>query len=230
MTRPIVVSDMDGTLTTAETWRGVHQWIRANYPSPAASRFITVRLPIVFLARSGLINKERFRARWLEDQTKLLRGLPAEQLAAMGEWVVEHLLWPARRIEAVTAVQAAHTAARQTEPTTELVLATGGYQPIAAAFAKKLGATIALGTPFEVIDGVATGKLAAPTQSGEEKAVAVRAAAAGGAVLAAFGDTAADMPLLRLAERPVVVAPDRALERVALAEGWESLPEVVTAR
>ena len=92
MTRPIVVSDMDGTLTTAETWRGVHQWIRANYPSPAASRFITVRLPLVFLARSGLMNKERFRARWLEDQTKLLHGLPADQLAVMVEWVVEHLL------------------------------------------------------------------------------------------------------------------------------------------
>ena len=230
MTRPIVVSDMDGTLTTAETWRGVHQWIRANYPSAAASRFITVRLPLVFLARTGLMNKERFRARWLEDQTKLLRGLPAEQLAVMGEWVVEHLLWPARRIEAITAVQATLATAQAIDPTTELVLATGGYQPIAAAFARRLGATIALGTPFEVVDGIATGKLAAPTQSGEEQAAAVRAAAAGGAILAAFGDTAADIPLLRLAERPVVVAPDRALQRVALAEGWESIPEVVTAR
>ena len=109
MTRPIVVSDMDGTLTTAETWRGVHQWIRGSYPSSAASRFVAVRLPIVVLARSGFVNKERFRARWLEDQTKLLRGLPAERLAAMGEWVVEHLLWPARRVEAVAAVQASMT-------------------------------------------------------------------------------------------------------------------------
>jgi phosphoserine phosphatase len=105
--------------------------------------------------------------------------LRAEQLAAMGEWVVEHLLWPARRVEAVTAVQAAHATARATDPTTELVLATGGYQPIAAAFAKKLGATIALGTPFEVVDGIATGKLAAPTQSGEEKARAALACCRG---------------------------------------------------
>ena len=214
---------MDGTLTTAETWRGVHQWIRANHPSPAASRFIAIRLPIVFLARSGLMNKERFRARWLEDQTKLLRGLPTEQLIAMGEWVVGQLLWPARRVDAVTAVQAAHAAALAVDPATELVLATGGYQPIAAAFAKRLGATIALGTPFEVIDGVATGKLAAPTQSGEEKAVAVRAAAAGGAVLAAFGDTAADIPLLKLADRAVAVAPDSALALEAARAGWERL-------
>ena len=223
MTRPIVVSDMDGTLTTAETWRGVHQWIRANYPSPAASRFIAVRLPLVFLARSGIINKERFRARWLEDQTKLLRGITQEQLAVMGEWVVEHLLWPARRVKAVSAVQAAHATARATDPTTELVLATGGYQPIAAAFAKRLGATIALGTPFEVIDGVATGKLAAPTQSGEEKARAAQACAAGGRILAAFGDTAADIPLLKLAERAVAVAPDSALALEAARVGWERL-------
>jgi len=223
MTRPIVVSDMDGTLTTAETWRGVHQWIRANYPSAAASRFIAVRLPLVFLARSGIINKERFRARWLEDQTELLRGITQEQLAVMGEWVVEHLLWPARRVEAVSAVQAAHATARATDPTTELVLATGGYQPIAAAFAKRLGATIALGTPFEVTDGVATGKLAAPTQSGEEKARAAQACAAGGRILAAFGDTAADIPLLKLAERAVAVAPDSALALEAARAGWERL-------
>jgi phosphoserine phosphatase len=223
MTRPIVVSDMDGTLTTAETWRGVHQWIRANYPSPAASRFITVRLPLVLFARSGLLNKERFRARWLEDQTALLRDLPAGQLAAMGEWVVEHLLWPARRVEAVAAVQAALATARAADPTTELVLATGGYQPVAKAFAKKLGATIALGTPFEVLDGVATGKLAAPTQSGEEKARAVQASAAGGRILAAFGDTAADIPLLKLAERAIVVAPDSALALQAARKGWERL-------
>ena len=214
---------MDGTLTTAETWRGVHQWIRANYPSAAASRFIAVRLPLVFLARSGIINKERFRARWLTDQTKLLRGLPAEQLAVMGEWVVEHLLWPAQRVEAVSAVQATLATARATDPSTELVLATGGYQPIAAAFAKRLGATIALGTPFEVIDGVATGKLAAPTQSGEEKARAAQVCAAGGRILAAFGDTAADIPLLKLAERAVAVAPDSALALEAARAGWERL-------
>ena len=214
---------MDGTLTTAETWRGVHQWILANATSAAARRFITVRLPIVFLARSGLMNKERFRARWLEDQTTLLRGVTQEQLSAMGEWVVEHHLWPARRVEAITAVQSALAAAQRNDATTELVLATGGYQPIAAAFAKRLGATIALGTPFEVANGIATGKLAAPTQSGEEKARAALACADGGRILAAFGDTAADIPLLKLAERAVAVAPDSALALEAARMGWERL-------
>ena len=223
MTRPIVVSDMDGTLTTAETWRGVHQWILAHAPSAAARRFITVRLPIVFLARSGLLNKERFRARWLEDQTKLLRGVSREQLEAMGEWVVDHHLWPARRVAAVAAVQAALATARAIDPRAELVLATGGYQPIADACAKRLGANIALGTPFDMHEGRATGRLAAVTQSGEEKARAVRSCAAGGRILAAFGDTSADIPLLQLAERAVAVAPDPALAAEAARVGWERL-------
>jgi phosphoserine phosphatase len=175
------------------------------------------------------MNKERFRARWLEDQTKLLRGVPSEQLTAMGEWVVENHLWPARRVAAVTAVQAALATARVIDPSAELVLATGGYQPIAVAFAKRLGASIALGTPFEVIDGIATGKLAAPTQSGEEKARAATACAAGGRILAAFGDTAADIPLLKLAERAVAVAPDHPLRGVARSAGWETLADTVTA-
>jgi len=223
MNRPIVVSDMDGTLTTAETWRGVHEWILTHHPSSAARRFILVRLPLVFLVKSGIMNKERFRARWLADQTKLLRGLTTAQLVEMGEWVVAQHLWPARRQVGVDAVRAAFNVAQQQDQHAELILATGGYQSVGAAFARRLGATTALGTPFEVKDGRATGRLAAPTQSGEQKAAAVRAHAAGGAILAAFGDTAADIPLLSLAERAVAVAPDRALRAAAARAGWECI-------
>ena len=82
---PVVVSDMDGTLTTAETWRGVLDWIRGNRPSGAARRFVTLRLPIVMVARLGVVNKERFRARWLSDMARLLAGASTHELAAMGE-------------------------------------------------------------------------------------------------------------------------------------------------
>ena len=97
MTAPVVVSDMDGTLATVDTWRGVQAWIREHHPSPAARRFVTVRLPRVVLAKAGLLDKEAFRARWLADQARLLADCPAGRLDEMAEWVVEHHLWPARR-------------------------------------------------------------------------------------------------------------------------------------
>jgi len=221
MSNPVIVSDMDGTLTTAETWRGVLAWILQHRPSPAARRFVSLRLPLVAAAKISLISKERFRARWLSDQARLLRDARDSELAAMGEWVVEHHLWPARRTAGIDAVAAAFAAAQRSNPGTQLILATGGYQQVGDAFARRIGAVTALGTPLQFEGGVATGQLAAPTQSGEQKAAAVLARAAGGPILAAFGDTAADVPLLALAQRAVAVAPDSHLRREALRRGWE---------
>ncbi|MGI9096752.1 MAG: haloacid dehalogenase-like hydrolase, partial [Candidatus Limnocylindrus sp.] len=172
---PIVVSDMDGTLTTAETWRGVLDWVRRYRPSLAARRFVALRLPLVIVARLGIMSKERFRARWLSDLARLLAGTSTAELAAMGEWVVEHHLWPARRIAAIEAVAAATANARTLHAAARLVLATGGYQSVGDAFARRIGADLALGTPLELREDLATGRLAAPTQSGEQKAAAVRA-------------------------------------------------------
>jgi phosphoserine phosphatase len=218
---PIIVSDMDGTLTTAETWRGVLDWVRRYRPSAAARRFVALRLPIVIVARLGIMSKERFRARWLSDMARLLADASASELAAMGEWVVEHHLWPARRLAAIEAVAAATANARKAHAAARLVLATGGYQSVGDAFARRIGADLALGTPLELRDDRATGRLAAPTQSGEQKAAAVRAVAAGRGVLVAFGDTAADLPMLRMAERAVAVAPDAPLRAAAQRAGWE---------
>lgn len=214
---------MDGTLAAVETWRGVLAWIRDQHPSPAARRFVTVRLPRVALMKLGLADVEAFRARWLEDQAQLLRDLPAARLVEMGDWVTESYLWPARRQAAVDAVAAAVAAAHHTGGSVRLVLATGAYQPVGDAFGRRIGADVVLGTPFVLRDDRATGTLGAPVQSGEAKAAAVRALAGEGEVLAAFGDSVADIPLLRLAARAVAVAPDAALRREAVSRGWEIL-------
>lgn len=124
---------------------------------------------------------------------------------------------------AIDAVMAAAAAARATYPGTRLLLATGAYRQLGEAFGRRIGASVALGTPLEVRDGVATGALAGPTQNSEAKAAAVVQEAAGGEVLAAFGDSYADIPLLRLAVRAVGVAPDAGLRREALLRGWEIL-------
>jgi phosphoserine phosphatase len=214
---------MDGTLATVDTWRGVLAWIREQHPSPAARRFVTVRLPRVALMKAGLANVEAFRARWLEDQAQLLRDLPAARLLEMGDWVTDSYLWPARRQAAVDAVAAAVAGARAATPGARLILATGAYQPVGDAFGRRIGADVVLGTPLVLRDNRATGKLGTQVQSGEAKAAAVRSVASGGEVIAAFGDSVADIPLLRLALRGVAVAPDAAMRREAVSRGWEIL-------
>ena len=212
---------MDGTLSTAETWRGVHAWILAHHPSSAARRFVLTQLPIIALAKTGLFDREVFRARWLRNHARLLRGVAAIDLAGMGEWVVDQHLWPSRRQAAIDALTEAARKARGQEPGVRVILASGAYQPIVDAFAARVGADLAFGTPLEIRDEVATGGLAAQVQAGGQKAAAVEAHAAGGPVLMAFGDTAADIPLLELAQHAVAVAPDNVLRRVAIGRGWE---------
>ncbi len=221
MTTSIVVSDLDGTLTTAETWRGVLDWIRREHPSRAATWFVKVRMPLVIFAKTGLLPKERFRARWFADLGHLLAGLPEERLPELAVWVVEECLWPARRLAALDLVNAAVADAREADPGVRLVVATGAYQAIADAWARRMEADVALGTPLEVAGGRLTGRLAAAVQTGDQKAAAVRALAQGGSVVAAFGDTAADAAFLQLAVRAVAVAPDAELRRNAEQAGWE---------
>lgn len=223
MSGTIVVSDMDGTLTSAEAWRGTYRWLHANHPPAATRRFLLLRLPEVALVKLGLINKEAFRVRWLRDMARLMRGLDERQLAAMAEWAVEHHLWPARRQDALDALADVVAAARGRGEAVEVVLATASYQPVADAFARRIGADVALATPLVLRDGRATGELAAPVQSQAEKAAGVASRAGGRAIIAAFGDSGGDIPMLALAERAIAVAPDTPLRRAAAERGWEIL-------
>jgi phosphoserine phosphatase len=221
MPGPLVVSDMDGTLATVDTWRGVHAWILAHHRSRDAERFVRARMPSIVKARVFGRDKEGFRARWQEDQLRLLAGLAASRMDDLAAFVVDEHLWPARRRAAIDALHAAVDEARASDPGARLILASGTWQPIADGFARRLGADLALATPIEVVDGTLTGRTLAPTQSGVQKAAAVRALAGEAGVLAAFGDTEADVSLLELAGRAVAVAPDRQLRREATRRGWE---------
>lgn len=218
-----IVSDMDGTLSTVETWRGVHAWIRANHPSSAARRFVLTQMPFILLARSGVYDGEAFRARWQDKHARLLLGVTEDGLRELAAWVVEKHLWPGRRVAAIRALDSAIADARAADPRTVVVLASGAYLPIAEAFAARVGADIAVGTPLEMRSGAATGRLAGPVQTGPLKARAVRERIGEASVLVAFGDTAADIPMLELARRPVAVAPDGGLRRVAVERGWDLL-------
>jgi HAD superfamily hydrolase (TIGR01490 family) len=81
-----------------------------------------------------------------------------------------------------------------------------------------------LGTEAEIVDGVYTGRLAAPFSYGEGKAeVARKIVADRGYDLPqcyAYADSISDLPILTLVGHPVAVNPDRSLEAVAHRRGW----------
>lgn len=221
--RPVVAADLEGTCTAGETWRGLGRYLVGHGRRGAYRRFLVPRLSAVPLVHLGLVTKQAFRDRWVRDLARLLAGEDEAGLAGIASWVVEEELWPRRKPAVIAELAAA--AARGCR----LVLASGTYQPVLEAFAARLAADIrvdgvvALGTALELRDGRATGRLAAPIGTGARKARRVEVLAAGAPIAVAYGDSAADLPLLELAREAVAVSPDRDLARVTTARGWRVL-------
>jgi HAD superfamily hydrolase (TIGR01490 family) len=104
-------------------------------------------------------------------------------------------------------------------------IATASPQELADAIARSLGATGALGTVSETVNGVYTGRLAQPIAHGAEKAARVRAVLESSETDLenswAFSDSVNDLPLLAMVGNPVAVHPDKALNQIALQNSWQ---------
>ncbi len=214
-----VATDLEGTLSAGEVWRGIGAYLKTHGRGGAHQWFMAAHFPGVLLVKAGILNKQNFKDRWLIDQAKLLRGMTTAELDALADWVVENELWNQRR-QAVMEELARHHADGCT-----LLIASGAYECITNALARKMNLERVRGvsTPLEMRDGRATGKLAGAIGVGAVKAQRVREHIGARPLRAAYGDTAADAPLLELARQPVAVAPDEALRKMALAKGWRIL-------
>ncbi|MET1231957.1 MAG: HAD-IB family phosphatase, partial [Candidatus Limnocylindrales bacterium] len=155
-----------------------------------------------------------FRERWMRDLTVLLRGMGRDEIEAMADWVFDNELWPERREDVMAELRAARADGAR------IVVASGTYTPIAERFASRLGAE-AIGTELAYdTEGRATGRFAGTIGTRDEKVARLTALLDGAQLEAAYGDTAADIPMLSLAETAIAVHPDTELERIARERGW----------
>ena len=209
----MVASDLEGTLSSAETWRALARRLRASGLERRYRLFVLRRLPAIAGVRLGLVARQHFRDRWLADFAGLLRGTSVAAFERLAEAIVAEDLWPARNLAAVRELEA-HIAAGRS-----VVLCSGTYQPVLEAFARRLGAADALGTPLEASDGTLTRRLAEPPNTGPRKAARLRAALAGRSLCAAYGDSLADAEMLESAAEPVAVLPEADLRTLARSRG-----------
>ncbi|MCX7939082.1 MAG: HAD-IB family phosphatase [Thermoflexales bacterium] len=212
----VVVSDLEGTLTSGETWRVIGTFLEEHGRGSADRRLVYAGFPLIALSRLGLVNSQRVREQWFVRMTRLLAGLDQSAIGDLVERVVESM-WANRR-EAVVRELEAHR-----QRGARLIIASGAYQLIADGFAQHLGGE-GVGSLLEFdSSGCATGHLVGEVMTGAAKVRRVQERIDGARILAAYGDTEGDIPLLSLSEQPVAVCPDRVLRRVALARGWRIL-------
>jgi HAD superfamily phosphoserine phosphatase-like hydrolase len=209
-----IATDLDGTLSTGATWRGVGEYIVRHRSALAYRLFLLKHLPGVALAGLKLIDKQDYSHIWIADEVRLLKGMDAAALAHMGEWIVEHVTWPHRR-QAVLDELAQHS-----RNGARVILVSGTFLPIAEAFARRAGIPAVVATPFAMRDGRTTGKLDGELRVKAAKLQALCAFLGGEPLHMAYGDTLADVPMLEMAATPVAVCPDARLLRVATERNW----------
>ena len=106
-------------------------------------------------------------------------------------------------------------------------IATAASQPAAEILAEALAMDGAIGTRWEIEDGVYTGRLDGPFAYGEGKAQRCASSRPSRGSTSqqswAYSDAASDLPMLEAVGHPVAVNPDAGLAEVARREGWEVL-------
>jgi len=212
--RPTVAVDLEGTLTAGSAWRGMYNYLLAHSQGRGVRGFYYGRLPEYFARRLTGRDMREFKNRWIHDLLRLFSGYSEEEFQEMATWAVENELWPKRRHDVLAELEQHQQNGRR------IIVVTGLYEPYVAALVAKLPGFEAIGTPIIFEDGRLTGELAAPFNVSEKKVEKLQPFMSEGKIFGAYGDTAADRFMLTISQHPVAVHPDKALRRLAQAEGW----------
>ena len=214
----IIVTDLDGTLTTGSSWQGFRSYFKKTYNAMAYNLFFIRFLPHYPLMKLGLLNRKKTMTAWLQGEIGLMRGMPIGEVNAMAEWVVFNELWPKGRADVLRELEKKRLSGAK------IVVVSGTYQPIVEAFARKIEAQ-AIGTQLAFKDGRLSG-IELPVNSYQHKAEKVRTRYPDARIVAAYGDTLSDLQMMEMCDNPVAVYPDAKLRRVAKERGWRVISTI----
>jgi HAD superfamily hydrolase (TIGR01490 family) len=214
-----------GTVTAAffDLDRTLMSGASAYYFGKAAYREGLLPLPRLAADGARAVAFKLFGA--TDEQSEALRdrilasvaGHKAEEMVRLSPTVVEEIL-PKIRPEAQALLDMHEQAGR------DVYIISASPVEIVDELARALDLEGGLGTESEIVDGVYSGRLAAPFCYGEGKAERIRKLAAErGYDLAAsyaYSDSASDLPMMQAVGHPVAVNPDRPLTVVAHRRGW----------
>ena len=211
----LIVSDLEGTLSTGSSWRGLRSYFRKQFNAGAYDRFFLKWIPIFPLVQLGIMNRRDVMSRWMQDEISLFSGASYQEFNEMAEWVVEHIMWPNRREDVLREIKFFQLRGAQ------IAIVSSAYQPIVEAFARRIDAT-PIGSPIIFQGGVLEG-VSLPINSYEYKQKNIYALFNDVEIISAYGDTISDMPMMEMSAEPVAVYPNKNLRKIAESRNWRIL-------
>jgi phosphoserine phosphatase len=208
----IIVSDIEGTLTTGSSWKALRAYYKENISALTYNLFFLGWAPRYLLVKLGLIPRKWAIDRWMLGEIQLFKGLTQDEFRKLSQWVVDVEMWPKRRRSIISELE------NYSRDGVKIVVVSSAYQPIVDAFAVKLNA-IGIGSQVIFQEGKITG-VELPINSHEHKAEAIQKQFPGVEIVSSYGDTPSDIPMMALSRAPVAVHPVAALRQTAETRGW----------
>ena len=208
----IVISDIEGTLTTGSSWKAFQRYY-LTYLNPWTYRFFILRwLPRYPLVKAGILDREKAMTEWMRREINLLKGFSPDEFNEVAEWIVENEMWPQRRDYMVKELEKFNRSG------TKIVLVSSAYQPLVDLFADHIGAA-AIGSSLIYQENKLNG-IVRPMNAYQQKADNVLTRYKNEKIAAAYGDTMSDLPMMEISEDPVAVTPSPELRKIAEHRGW----------
>ena len=191
----LVVSDLEGTLTAGASWRGIRAYFQEFRSRWAYDRFLLGWLPRYLLVKIGLLNRKKAMDAWMQGEITLLCGERPQVVNMMAEWVVVNHMWPQRRVDVLAKLE------KHRRKGAQIAIVSGAYQPIVEAFARRVGDVRAIGSRLIYENSKLSG-VALPINSYQQKAENICSFCGDAPIIAAYGDTISDLPMLEMSDNP----------------------------
>jgi HAD superfamily hydrolase (TIGR01490 family) len=217
--------DIDGTLTSERTWKGIMDYFRRNRLRRATHlAFLGAHYPLYYLRRLSLLSESAFRSPWAAHLAWYVRGYTPAQAEAVWDWAVERFMASYWRLDTRRLLDE-HLQAGDL-----VMLVSAAPLPLVERIAREVSAQHAAGTRFALRNGRYTGGAIPPVVIDEGKAQAALAAIhslglqVDLAASTSYADSISDRSFLEMVGRPVAVYPDEALRSLAAQRGWRIFP------
>jgi phosphoserine phosphatase len=214
----IIVADLEGTLTQGHVMTGLGRYFLSHGRALSFITFLLwqwLKLPLLAL---HLMSPDDYSDAGMTDLAHLFSGMTIDEVKIVAEWVVVRQLWPKRFNTILAELVDLQSQGYR------LILNSGTYQPVAEAFAQRIGAE-AIGTPLAFSDGRATGSTGGAVNRRQVKVERLRPFLNGDAVEHSYSNDLADVPILEISHQPVVINPKKQLREIAQRGAWR----IVTA-
>ncbi len=213
----IVVSDIEGTLTNGSSWKALQRYYM-TYLNPWTYRLFILRwLPRYPLVKAGILNREKAVREWMNREIKLLEGFSPDEFNNIANWIVDNEMWSQRREYLVKELEEYKVSG------IKIVLVSSAYQPLVDQFANRIGAD-SIGSSLIYRENKLSG-VVTPINAYQQKADNILTRYQNEKIVAAYGDTISDLPMMELSENPIAVTPSPELRKIAEHRNWRIIED-----